>query len=256
MKMKLKENKGITLIALIITIIILLILAVVTITAVSEGNIFNHANNAATRYNAAATEENAIITNYLSEMEKHDGEKHDKGDPIDDSDNILVGKTFRLAYMSSNEVKTEDLMVVQSNDTLTFDGDSFKYSYDEANKTLTITTMNMEFDVYELSDNILLHSTGEKLALTSNAGSGLTSLTGLEYKNSESGDTYNFAVNSNYGVVTRHSVSKNEDFNNVYFVINISENEDLLIIEGDARTIDKTNNSFNSGGEIYVLNNN
>ena len=71
MKNNLKENKAITLVALIITIIVLLILAVVTITAVSEGNIFNHANNAATRYNAAATEENALLSNLLSDMEKY-----------------------------------------------------------------------------------------------------------------------------------------------------------------------------------------
>ena len=50
MKTNLKEQKGITLIALIITIVVLLILAVVTISAVNEGSIFAHANNAATRY--------------------------------------------------------------------------------------------------------------------------------------------------------------------------------------------------------------
>ena len=72
MKKNLKENKGITLIALIITIIVLLILAVVTISAVNEGNIFAHANNAVTRYNVAATEENTMISNYLTEMEKYD----------------------------------------------------------------------------------------------------------------------------------------------------------------------------------------
>ena len=98
MKTNLKENKGITLIALIITIIVLLILAVVTITAVSEGNIFNHANNAATRYNAAATEENAIIANYLSEMEKHDGD----GDGDDDAD--LIGRlVYALFYEDDDE---------------------------------------------------------------------------------------------------------------------------------------------------------
>lgn len=64
-----KGQKGITLVALIITIIVLLILAVVTIAAVSEGNIFNHANNAATRFNEAATQENAILTNNLDKMD-------------------------------------------------------------------------------------------------------------------------------------------------------------------------------------------
>lgn len=78
MKNDLKENKGITLIALIITIIVLLILAIVTISGVNEGKIFAHANNAATKWNAAATEENGIISNYLIEMGKHD--KSDEND--------------------------------------------------------------------------------------------------------------------------------------------------------------------------------
>ena len=68
MKTNLKENNGITLIALIITIIVLLILAVVTISAVNEGGIFAHANNAATKYNAAATEENVKIAELISNV--------------------------------------------------------------------------------------------------------------------------------------------------------------------------------------------
>ncbi len=72
MKNNLKENKGITLVALIITIIVLLILAVVTISAVNEGSLFAHANNAATEYSEAADKENTMISNYLSELAKHD----------------------------------------------------------------------------------------------------------------------------------------------------------------------------------------
>ena len=63
-----KENKGITLVALIITIIVLLILAVVTISAVNEGDLFAHANNAARAYDKAATDENTMISNYLTEL--------------------------------------------------------------------------------------------------------------------------------------------------------------------------------------------
>ncbi len=67
-----RENKGITLIALIITIIVLLILAAVTISAVNEGNLFSHANNAATAYSEAATEENTMISRYLEYMDNFD----------------------------------------------------------------------------------------------------------------------------------------------------------------------------------------
>ncbi len=67
-----KNEKGITLVALIITIIVLLILAVVTISAVNEGSLFSHANNAATSYSKAQDEENTMIANWLTELAKHD----------------------------------------------------------------------------------------------------------------------------------------------------------------------------------------
>ncbi len=68
-----REEKGITLVALIITIIVLLILAVVTISAVNEGSLFSHANNAATTYSEAADEENTLITGYISKLEQYEG---------------------------------------------------------------------------------------------------------------------------------------------------------------------------------------
>ncbi len=68
-----KKEKGITLVALIITIIVLLILAVVTISAVNEGSLFAHSNNAAAAYSAAQEEENTMISNWLTELAKHDG---------------------------------------------------------------------------------------------------------------------------------------------------------------------------------------
>ena len=64
MKQKLKEHKGITLVALIITIIVLLILAVVAISAVSGNGILNHAQNAKSSYLEAQTNEQARLDEY------------------------------------------------------------------------------------------------------------------------------------------------------------------------------------------------
>ena len=64
MKQKLKEHKGITLVALIITIIVLLILAVVAISAVSGNGILNHAQNAKSSYLDAQTNEQARLDEY------------------------------------------------------------------------------------------------------------------------------------------------------------------------------------------------
>ncbi len=63
-KQKLKEYKGITLVALIITIIVLLILAVVAISAVSGNGILNHAQNAKAKYSGAQTNEQKRLGEY------------------------------------------------------------------------------------------------------------------------------------------------------------------------------------------------
>ena len=67
-KQKLKEYKGITLVALIITIIVLLILAVVAISAVSGNGILNHAQNARNSYSQAQTNEQATLDGYLEKL--------------------------------------------------------------------------------------------------------------------------------------------------------------------------------------------
>lgn len=56
-----KNNKGITLIALVITIIVMLILLGVTIKVAQDGSLFKHAANATSKTKQAATEENAIL---------------------------------------------------------------------------------------------------------------------------------------------------------------------------------------------------
>ena len=63
-----KEQKGITLIALIITIIILLILAVVAISVVNGNGILNHAQNAKIEYSQAQTNEQATLDGYLEKL--------------------------------------------------------------------------------------------------------------------------------------------------------------------------------------------
>lgn len=61
-----KENKGITLVALIITIIVLLILAGVSITFALQGNLINNAQTAVNEYDNAATNE-AELLNFINQ---------------------------------------------------------------------------------------------------------------------------------------------------------------------------------------------
>lgn len=68
-----REQKGITLVALIITIIVLLILAMVSISLVLNGGIIDRANNAVNNYAASEYNEqlqinaaNEWMANYMS----------------------------------------------------------------------------------------------------------------------------------------------------------------------------------------------
>ncbi len=96
MKQKLKEHKGITLVALIITIIVLLILAVVAISAVSGNGILNHAQNAKTQYSEAQTNEQARLDEYSeyldTESSKINGGRVD-GTTVKGSLNAVISTT-------------------------------------------------------------------------------------------------------------------------------------------------------------------
>ena len=91
---KLKENKGITLVALIITIIVLLIIAAVTIMALDgENGIIRKSKQARVDYEKGKQEEEGLLSGYLSKMDEissgessrdnggsTEGEKENSGD--------------------------------------------------------------------------------------------------------------------------------------------------------------------------------
>ena len=74
--MNLKRNeKGITLIALIITIVVLLILAVVAIGQAQESNIVGYAQNASSKYEQAQNNEVNLLSAYETTLESLTAEK-------------------------------------------------------------------------------------------------------------------------------------------------------------------------------------
>lgn len=73
MKEKLKNKKGITLIALIITIIILLILTVVSIQLIINGGIVSKAEKGANEYSKSEADEQAQLLQAEYEMAKYEG---------------------------------------------------------------------------------------------------------------------------------------------------------------------------------------
>ena len=81
-KGKLKQNKAITLVALVITIIILLILATITIQGLKNTNLFSKTIDAKNKYKKAETNEANILDDYANEINSITGgnSKPDKPD--------------------------------------------------------------------------------------------------------------------------------------------------------------------------------
>ena len=69
-----KENKGITLIALVVTIIILLILAGVSITTLSGNGLFGRAESSAAKYQQASENENSTISSLMDKYDNYESQ--------------------------------------------------------------------------------------------------------------------------------------------------------------------------------------
>ena len=80
-KENLKQNKAITLVALVITIIILLILATVTIVELKNTNLFSKTIEAKNKYKQAAEEENNTLDDYANKINEIAGGTSKNNEP-------------------------------------------------------------------------------------------------------------------------------------------------------------------------------
>ena len=104
-----KNNKGITLIALILTIIVLLILAVVAISAVKGDGIISHAKNARDTYEQKSKEENAILQDYLEQINKEiNGGSSSSGDNKEADGITVKGSLNAIISTTVNTPLTDD----------------------------------------------------------------------------------------------------------------------------------------------------
>mgnify|MGYP004659681087 FL=1 len=78
-----KEQKGITLIALVITIIVMLILVAVTITRAINGGLFEKAGDAAGKTNNALTQEQGVANGTVSVNGVNGGAQSDINSIVD-----------------------------------------------------------------------------------------------------------------------------------------------------------------------------
>ena len=97
MKQKLKNNKGITLIALVITIIVMLILVTVTIRVATNGNLFTHAANAVKGTKEAIRQENGILDGTFGEKSIEDWVEGLSANSIGETEGTINGITIKLS---------------------------------------------------------------------------------------------------------------------------------------------------------------
>ena len=159
MKEKIKNTKGITLVALIITIIVLLILAVVAITSISNSNIIKHAQNGRDAYDLAKKNEQGALAKYEQYLDdnnpsNNNGNKDD--DPSKGNEDNIEWFYFKdggqLLYIgNATEITlTEDLPIK----VYTQNGDPVDDEENEVTKVtageIKTTNLNEMTDVEEI----------------------------------------------------------------------------------------------------------
>ena len=111
-----KQNKAITLVALVITVVVMLILAGVAIAAVVDGEgLFSKTRQATETYENAVDRENAMLTNLMGKIDYYLGEG-ENGDDVNPGDEVLKSD-------GSFDINTG----VNSPDTSALPADSTKY---------------------------------------------------------------------------------------------------------------------------------
>lgn len=169
MKIRLKEQKAITLVALIITIIVLLILAVVSVGAIQEDGIIRKAQLAAQKHEEVKLEEEiklAILESALSGkrasstvedtiMKLYKAASEFTGDSE-------MSKTFGLAYLNTNpNQNTFKDGGVNPLKLVTSEGEMIVYELNYSPNGETYV-MDKEFTAYQVVGNDLYRSDGKK----------------------------------------------------------------------------------------------
>ena len=166
MKEKIKNTKGITLVALIITIIVLLILAVVAITSISNSNIIKHAQNGRDAYDLAKKNEQGTLAKYEQYLDDNNPNKN--GSP---TEYPFVGKM----YYTENDEREVWVHVIENGAS----GYSLKLYYDG--------THNLENNTYTFSS-----SRSDTCKIISKNNSEFKSYFDEEFGNSDKGDPIDF----------------------------------------------------------------
>ena len=153
--MKVKETKGITLIALVITIVVLLILAGVAIATLNgNDNIIKNANTAVGKYNEKANEEQGVLNTLEEKLKEYTEKKEDKNEENNKitaaevaSDASYIGKYVNYTTPSGDPDVQWRIFYADNSNIYLIASDYLKFDY-----VPTKTTNGTEYTMYKNSD--------------------------------------------------------------------------------------------------------
>ena len=142
---KARQNKGITLIALVITIIVMLILVAVTISMAINGGLFEKASEAGTKTNAAVANEQILASGKVT----IDNVLYNSIDEyINSGKEVNFEELFETATKHPDQTETDDIGIAEDGTIVNLD----LWYYD----------LIGDNDEYRLSDNLGCKATGYK----------------------------------------------------------------------------------------------
>ena len=170
-KGKLKQNKAITLVALVITIIILLILATITIQGLKNTNLFSKTIDAKNKYKKAETNEANILDDYANEINSITG-GNSKPDKPDGGNGKTNGGTCVTPTKIEKADGSKKIEICGNMVTVTENGTTYTATVDTNKDPSSIekdSNGNWKNDYDENTKNVLSKVYGTELEYTGNA---------------------------------------------------------------------------------------
>ena len=136
-----KQEKGITLIALIITIVVLLILASVAISSIQNDGLLSYAENAANKFNQSQSDEKDVLGSYLNYLKENIDDSETIGDATVGEKVTSISTINGKKYTETNPVIPIGFMAIDT-ETSSWDVEDLT---EEVKKGLVISDGTSEF---------------------------------------------------------------------------------------------------------------
>ena len=183
MKGKTKEQKGITLVALIITIVVLLILAVVSINSIQNDGIISKAESAGQKFNEEQSKEQSIFQGYEDLFTELEGgfEAYTIGDEVTiGTEEFWVIENSaetnaNVVLLAKQAIDTTNLVQSSSANSIAFSASMYWSTGGNISETDLDSTHYAAYAAYQYG--LKLGGTGK--LLTANVASGLTDYTSI-----------------------------------------------------------------------------